>query len=94
MSIFRLNYFLAFIFTSIFLCGCVTTQVKNTETNNNESIIFGRFLITGTKDINYKKVIVYFYSANGSPIVAKLDKEGYFYTKAPADKFYSDRVQY
>lgn len=94
MPIFKVKYIVAFILSVTLMSGCVTTHVRNTETKSNEAIIFGRFIITGAKDINYKNVMVSLYSEDGSPIMAKLDKDGYFYTKAPIGKFYLDRFDY
>ncbi|WP_029902993.1 hypothetical protein [Prevotella sp. 10(H)] len=94
MLIFKIRVVITSVFLAIFLSGCVTTQVKNTETNSNEAVIFGRVIITGEKDINYQYMTAHLYSENGSPIVAQLDKGGYFYTKAPLGKFYLDFLEY
>lgn len=94
MSIFKASCIIVLMCIIIFLSGCVTSQVKNTKTKSNEAIIFGRFVITGDKEINYGHMMAYLYSEDGSPIMAKLNKNGYFYTKAPLGRFYSERLDY
>ncbi|MBK5720564.1 hypothetical protein JGH11_06740 [Dysgonomonas sp. Marseille-P4677] len=92
MLIFKARYII--VFMTILLSGCVVSQINNTETKSNEAVIFGRLVITGEEEINYRHMIAYLYSEDGSPIMAKLDKDGYFYTKAPLGRLYLERFDY
>ena len=94
MKILKTKYILGLIAIANILSGCVTSQVRNTDTKNNEAVIFGRFVITGEKEINYGHMIAYLYSEDGSPIMAELDKDGYFYTKARIGRLHLDRLDY
>jgi len=75
--------------------SCGSGRIKTTETNMNEAIVFGRFVIKSDADyIKKADVRLHFNERLMAKNYVRLDENGYFYMKLPLGHNFLALVEY
>jgi hypothetical protein len=78
----------------IALTSCNTKRLTTTDTNANETIVFGRLDIVSEKPLTNRKILLHFNERLWAKNAVRLDENGYFYMKIPLGKNFIATIEY